>query len=83
MVAEVQKYRGVVCVSCREPIPLPAEAAQRYAKFREQEPHDLAVPMFTLRCNACERDTLYSPRDIVDFEGVPKVRRVRKASASS
>jgi hypothetical protein len=83
MIAEAQKYRGVACVSCRQPIPLPSKAAQRDAKFREQESPDAVVPMFTLRCNACEREGLYAPLEVIDFEGVPKGRRVRRASASS
>ena len=83
MIAEAHKYRGVVCVSCRQPIPLPSKAAQRDAKFREQKSPDAVVPMFTLRCDACERETRYMQGDVIDFEGVPKVQRVRKASASS
>jgi hypothetical protein len=54
MITQPEKYRGVVCVSCRQPVPLSSKAAERDAKFREQEPIDLVVPMFTLRCNTCD-----------------------------
>ena len=82
MITQPEKYRGVVCVSCRQPVPLSSKAAERDAKFREQEPIDLVVPMFTLRCNTCERETLYVPWDVLDFVGAPKVRRVRKPRLS-
>jgi hypothetical protein len=51
------------CVSCRQPIALPSKAAQREADFRKREQEsneDPIVPMFTLRCHACERETLYT-----------------------
>jgi hypothetical protein len=37
MIAEAQKYRGVFCVSCRQPIALPAKAMQRETDFRQRE----------------------------------------------
>jgi hypothetical protein len=80
MIAEVQKYRGVSCVSCRQPISLPSKAAQRETDFRKREQEsneDPIVSMFTLRCNACDRETLYMPWDVIDFEGLPKVRSRR------
>ena len=72
MIAGVQKYRGVFCVSCRQPIALPPKAAQREAEFRQREQQsdeDPVIPMFTLRCNACDRETVYVPWDLRDFEG--------------
>jgi hypothetical protein len=79
----------VVSFACPavNPIPLPSKAAQREADFRQRDQQAnedyFVVPMFTLRCNACDRETLYVPWDVRDFEGSPKVQRARKASARS
>ena len=80
MIAEVQKYRDVICISCCQPISLSAKAAQRDAKFRDEESDDPIVPMFTLRCSECERETSYVHWDVIDFEGVPRGKRVRKSA---
>jgi hypothetical protein len=82
-----QSYRGVLCLSCRQPIPLPAvvanmESANQANASEVQNPKHNRV--FSLRCRSCEREKPYRATDIIDFDGTPKPRasRARKAHAS-
>jgi len=82
-----QSYRGVLCLSCRQPIPLPAiivrmESAAKGTESTSLQEHQARV--FSLRCRSCEREKPYRAIDIVDFEGEPKARlsRFRPAPAS-
>jgi hypothetical protein len=82
-----QSYRGVRCLSCRQPIPVPAILANAVSPTDANESetptrrHDRA---FSLRCRSCEREKPYRVSDIVDFEGTPKPRvsRARTAHAT-
>jgi hypothetical protein len=67
-----QSYRGVLCVSCRQPIPVPAIVVTMEAESNEEEQH---VRVFNLRCRACEKEQPYRSTDIVDFDGMPRTRR--------
>jgi hypothetical protein len=75
-----QSYRGVLCLSCRQPIPLPGIVLSMESSRKNQESglgnmnHDR---VFSLRCRACEREKPYRSSDIVDFEGTPTSRRPR------
>lgn len=60
-----QSYRGVLCMSCRQPIPLPAIVISLSGL-----PHRA----FTLRCRACCRERPYRIADVVEFEGTPRSR---------
>jgi len=72
-----QSYRGVLCLSCRQPIPLPAILIDIDSRLRgliagnAEEP---STRVFSLRCRSCEREKPYRMTDIVDFSGEPKVR---------
>jgi hypothetical protein len=85
--AITQSYRGVRCLSCRQPIPLPAVVANMELPT-QTEASDAQKPkhnrVFSLRCRSCEREKPYRATDIIDFEGTPKPRvsRARKAHAS-
>ena len=75
-----QSYRGVLCLSCRQPIPLPeiVLSMESSPKSRESDlAHDHHDRVFSLRCRACEREKPYRSRDIVDFEGTPAPRHRR------
>jgi hypothetical protein len=61
-----QSYRGVLCMSCRQPIPLPAIVLTLGVLGGER--------VFTLRCRACNRERPYRSVDIIEFEGVPRSR---------
>jgi hypothetical protein len=75
-----QTYRGVRCLSCRQPIPLPGILRKLGCDLDEKDPG--AVPehaalVFSLRCRACEREKPYRTTDILDFEGEPRNRNFR------
>ena len=79
MVHEIdkQKYRGVLCMSCRQPIPVP-EIVLRLELHSDARASDLADEIrghvFSLRCRACDREKPYRSADIVEFEGAPRRR---------
>ena len=86
MVTALQKFIGVSCISCREPIPLLAKAEQRYRTFEkrnEDSSDEVVVPLFRLRCHGCHLESLYVPWDVVEFDGAPNGRRIRQTSRTS
>jgi hypothetical protein len=78
MIAEVkQKYRGVLCRHCRQAIPLSPSAERRESEFEDQAPNGAAeftMRAFTLRCRACDGEGLYTPADVIDCDGTPRMR---------
>ena len=75
-----QKYRGVICQCCRQPIPLPS-IVQRLEDSCEQEASEISFAkgarVFSLRCRSCEREMPYQTGEIVEFTGTPKPRLFR------
>jgi hypothetical protein len=72
-----QSYRGVRCLSCCQPIPLPAILTKMDSTLRGNAPdstHEHLTRVFSLRCRACEREKPYRVSDIMDFEGAPRTR---------
>jgi hypothetical protein len=77
MIQEAVKhsYRGVRCLSCLQPIPLPGILLRMDQSLREAgavQEHPTRV--FSLRCRACEKEKPYRANDIVEFEGEPRAR---------
>jgi hypothetical protein len=75
-----QSYRGVRCMSCRQPIPLPSilvEIDSRLRGLAEERADEHSTRVFSLRCRACEREKPYRTSDILDFEGEPRGRNQR------
>jgi hypothetical protein len=74
---ETQSYSGVLCRSCRQPIPLPTvvglEPADRAAN-PELANEVQEARVFTLRCRACDKERPYRRSDIKVFEGTPRPR---------
>jgi hypothetical protein len=73
----MQTYRGVRCLSCRQPIPVPGILLRRDAIHQtdDGEPVDeFSTRVFSLRCRACEKEKPYRVCDIVDFNGEPRSR---------
>jgi len=71
-----QSYRGVRCLSCRQPIPLPSFLIETDSRIRGLSAHQAdehSTRVFSLRCRACEREKPYRVTDIMDFEGEPRV----------
>jgi hypothetical protein len=72
-----QSYRGVRCLSCRQPIPLPAILIKMDSTLRgkgQDLVHEHPTRVFSLRCRACERERPYRVSDIMDFDGTPRIR---------
>jgi hypothetical protein len=76
---KTQHYSAVLCRSCRQPIPLPGIVIGMASRSQDQESGFQGDPgrVFTLRCRACDKEKPYRVTDIVEFEGVPKLRVVR------
>jgi hypothetical protein len=78
MIAEVkQKYRGVLCRHCCQAIPLSPSAERRGSQFEAQAPggaDQFTARSFTLRCRACDGEGLYTPVDVIDCDGSPRMR---------
>ena len=65
MIAALPKtFRGVLCRWCRKPIRIPKRIEDR--NDDAGEPHDLVSQTFTLRCRACEKESIYSVNQIHD-----------------
>ena len=80
MIAEASKeqYRGVLCIHCRQPIPLSASQVRKEKEMRESEANEVAElrsSSFNLRCRACHGEATYTPGDTIDCDGTPRVRR--------
>ena len=66
-------FRGVVCLHCRAPIPIPnivrmllaAESGGLDSPSRTSQ-------VFNLRCPACHKEKPYRALEIRDFEGTPE-----------
>ncbi len=79
MIAEAGKeqYRGVLCIHCRQPIPLSASQVRREKEMRESELNELTElrsTSFNLRCRACHGEATYTPADTIDCDGAPRMR---------
>jgi hypothetical protein len=77
-----QQYRGVLCLHCRQPIPLSSFAASKECGFNQNEAshrddsavRSFTVSSFTLRCRVCEGEGLYTALDVIDCNGTPRIR---------
>jgi hypothetical protein len=79
MIAEASKeqYRGVLCIHCRQPIPLSASQVRKEKELKESEPNELTElrsRSFNLRCRACHGEATYTPADTIDCDGTPRAR---------
>lgn len=66
-------FRGVVCLHCKAPIPVPAIVSSMQASSDEEaELSPRKSQVFNLRCPSCHKEKPYRTREIVDFEGTPE-----------
>jgi hypothetical protein len=66
MIAALETFRAVICHRCAKPIRVSQELENR-AAHRASEGKDVESQVFVLRCRACERESVYSVNQIVDF----------------
>jgi hypothetical protein len=62
-------FRGVVCLHCKAPVPVPAIVRSLQAASGEAESSQRKSQVFNLRCPSCHKEKPYRTREIVDFEG--------------
>ena len=70
--ATLERYRGVLCGYCRQPIPVPG-IVERLADGEEKSAGH-GGQTFNLRCRACEREKRYRMSDVIELEGSPRPR---------
>lgn len=68
---ESQHFRGVVCLHCQAPIPVPAVVGG--VAYAGQESWHENSSVFNLRCPSCHKEKPYQVREIVEFEGTPEL----------
>ena len=67
-----EKFRAVVCRHCGKPIRVPALISRKEIEFqgltdsRDVQYH-LISRVFNVRCRSCERESVYSINQIVDY----------------
>jgi len=65
-----QRYRGVFCRRCREPIAVSAKVVRLLDEIENNESN---LPYtFVARCKLCEYECLYVISDVGTFEGEPR-----------
>jgi hypothetical protein len=81
-----QKYAGVFCHSCRQPIPVPQRMIDK-ARLMEIDDqlghHEVRASILNLRCKACERENFYKISDVQDVPGTPLSFAARARSSST
>lgn len=72
-----EKYSGVRCYSCGEAIPLSTKTVQKVkARAEKADAGPTEAPIvFNLRCKACEKESFYGVKDVVQMEGTPRQSR--------
>jgi hypothetical protein len=81
-----QTYRGVLCLHCKNPIPISPLVASIEAELpvNESTPgRHQKCQVFHLRCAACGKEKPYKINEIVEFEGAPIIRTPRAEPAST
>ena len=68
---ESPTFRGVECLHCKAPIPVPAIVSNESAENGVAEGSQRKSQVFNLRCPYCHKEKPYRTREIVDFEGTP------------
>jgi hypothetical protein len=65
-------FRGVACLHCKAPIPVPAIVGSMHAASDERELSPRKSQVFNLRCPQCHKEKPYRTREILEFEGTPE-----------
>ena len=67
-----ERFRAVVCRHCGKPIRVPSLITRRESEFQGlsdsgSAEYQLISRVFNVRCRSCERESVYSMHQIVDF----------------
>lgn len=66
-----QRYLGVECVNCGEPIPVPNRLMNRQIVVADEDSHPLGhyvATLLNLRCKACLAEHFYEANEICEME---------------
>jgi hypothetical protein len=80
---EPQQFRGVVCLHCKAPIPVPAVVGHTGGSLRDGvEFSQENSQVFNVRCPVCHKEKPYWTQEIVTFDVTPeqKIQTVGPAS---
>jgi len=81
------KFRAVLCRHCAKPIRVPALIMKKESEFQSLTDssdihYHLVSRVFNVRCRSCERESVYSINQIVDYPyPLPASAADRNASA--
>jgi hypothetical protein len=67
--SERPTFRGVLCLHCQEPIPVPAIVRKLQADTEQSEVGRAKSQVFNLRCPSCHKEKPYRLSEIMEFEG--------------
>jgi len=68
---ERQTFRGVACLHCKAPIPVPAIVGT-FRESSDEESSQRKSQVFTIRCPKCHKEKPYRTKEIVEFAGNPE-----------
>jgi hypothetical protein len=78
--AEKRHYRGVLCLFCRQPIPLSTKLANLEDANQDIGPdsaQERLSRVISVRCGDCQKEAPYRVSEFADFEGTPKQKGSR------
>jgi hypothetical protein len=65
-------FRGVACLHCKAPVPVPAIVDCMHSASDGTESSQRKSQVFNIRCPQCHKEKPYRTREIVVFEGTPE-----------
>jgi hypothetical protein len=86
MIQEItqSRYLGVLCSRCQERIPVTKRAAALYLRLQQgtlSDTEELSTTAFTIRCKACDEESVFGVDKVREFEGPARTRRSKAAKA--
>src|SRR5580700_4586276 len=75
-------FRGVVCLHCKAPVPVPAIVSSLQTATSEgDELSQRKSQVFNIRCPQCHKEKPYRTREILEFEGTSETAVLQERPA--